>query len=41
MAATTTDASEACQRGFARLLGRDDAKKTELAEQRLAETADN
>src|SRR5262245_52632792 len=36
--AATTDAWEACRRGFARLLGRGDAKKTELAEQRLAET---
>jgi hypothetical protein len=38
VAAATTDAWEACRRGFARLLGRGDAKKTELAEQRLAET---
>jgi hypothetical protein len=37
-AAATTDAWEACRRGFVRLLGRGDAKKTELAEQRLAET---
>jgi hypothetical protein len=38
VAAATTDAWEACRRGFVRLLGRGDAKKTELAEQRLAET---
>ena len=38
VAAATTDAWEACRRGFARLLGRGDAKKAELAEQRLAET---
>ena len=38
VAAATTDAWEACRRGFARLLGRGDASKTELAEQRLAET---
>jgi hypothetical protein len=36
--AATTDAWEACRRGFARLLGRGDVKKVELAEQRLAET---
>ena len=36
--AATTDAWEACRRGFARLLGRGEAKKVELAEQRLAET---
>jgi hypothetical protein len=36
--AATTDAWEACRRGFARVLGRGDAKKAELAEQRLAET---
>ena len=38
VAAATTDAWEACRRGFARLLGRGDAKKAQLAEQRLAET---
>ena len=38
VAAATTDAWEACRRGIARLLGRGDAKKTDLAEQRLAET---
>jgi len=38
VAAATTDAWEACRRGFARLLGRGDAQKAELAEQRLAET---
>jgi hypothetical protein len=38
VAAATTDAWEACRRGFARLLGRGDVKKAELAEQRLAET---
>lgn len=38
VAAATTDAWEVCRRGFVRLLGRGDAKKTELAEQRLAET---
>jgi hypothetical protein len=38
VAAATTDAWEACRRRFARLLGRGDARKTELAEQRLAET---
>jgi hypothetical protein len=38
VAAATTDAWEACRRGFARLLGGGDAKKAELAEQRLAET---
>jgi hypothetical protein len=36
--AATTDAWEARRRGFARLLGRGDVKKVELAEQRLAET---
>jgi hypothetical protein len=38
VAAATTDAWEACRRGFVRLLGRGDARKTGLAEQRLAET---
>jgi hypothetical protein len=38
VAAATTDAWEACRRGFARLLGCGDARKTELAEQRLADT---
>jgi hypothetical protein len=38
VAAATTDAWEACRRGFVRLLGRGDAGKAELAEQRLAET---
>ena len=38
VAAATTDAWEACRRGFVRLLGRGDAKKAELTEQRLAET---
>jgi hypothetical protein len=38
VAAATTDAWEACRRGVARLLGRGDAKKAELVEQRLAET---
>jgi hypothetical protein len=38
VAAATTDAWEACRRGFVRLLGHGDAKKTELAEQRLADT---
>jgi hypothetical protein len=38
VSAATTDAWEACRRGIARLLGRGDAKKTELAKQRLAET---
>jgi hypothetical protein len=36
--AATTDAWEAARRGFARLLGRGDPKKEQLAEQRLAET---
>src|SRR5215469_8639086 len=38
VAAATTDAWEACRRGFARLLGRGDVTRAELAEQRLAET---
>jgi len=38
VAAASTDAWEACRRGFVSLLGRGDAKKTELAEQRLTET---
>ncbi|HEV2252807.1 MAG TPA: hypothetical protein VGS06_06400 [Streptosporangiaceae bacterium] len=38
VAAATTDAWEACRRGLARVLGSGDAKKAELAEQRLAET---
>jgi hypothetical protein len=38
VAAATTDAWEACRGGFVRLLGRGNAKKTGLAEQRLAET---
>src|SRR5712671_6721986 len=38
VAAATTDAWEAARRGFARLLGRGDPDRTQLAEQRLAET---
>jgi len=38
VAAATTDAWEACRRGFARLVGREDLKKEQLAEQRLEET---
>jgi hypothetical protein len=36
--AATTDAWEACRRGFARLLSRGDPRKEQLAEQRLEET---
>ena len=38
--AATTDAWEACRRGFARLLGRGDPAKTQLAGERLAESHD-
>ena len=38
VAAATTDAWEAAGQGFARLLGRGDAKQEQLAERRLAET---
>lgn len=38
VAAASTDAWGACKRGFARLLGRGDPKKEQLAEQRLEET---
>ena len=38
VAAATTDAWEAARRGFARLLGRGDLDRTQMAEQRLAET---
>jgi hypothetical protein len=38
VAAATTDAWEAARRGFARLLGRGDPDRTQMAEQRLAET---
>lgn len=38
VAAATTDAWEAARRGFARLLGRGDPARTQMAEQRLAET---
>jgi hypothetical protein len=38
--AAVTDAWEAARKGFARLLGRGDRAKTELAEERLAETRD-
>ena len=38
VAAATTDAWEACRRGFVRLLGRGDAKKEQLADRRLEET---
>ena len=38
VAAAATDAWEAARRGFARLLGRGDPDRTELAERRLAET---
>ena len=38
VAAATTDAWEACRRGFVRLLGRGDAKKGKLADERLEET---
>ena len=37
-AAATTDAWEAARRKFARLLGRGDPKREQLAEQRLEET---
>ena len=36
--AAVTDAWEAAKRGFARLLGRGDAERTELAEHRLEQT---
>jgi hypothetical protein len=36
--ASSTDAWDACKRGFGRLLGRGDSKKEQLAEQRLEET---
>jgi hypothetical protein len=38
VAAATTDAWDAARRGFARLLGRGDPDRTQLAERRLAET---
>jgi len=38
VAAATTDAWEAARRGFARLLGRGDPDRTQMAERRLAET---
>jgi hypothetical protein len=38
VAAATTDAWEAASRGFARLLGRGDRHRTDVAERRLAET---
>jgi hypothetical protein len=38
VAAATTDAWEAARRGFARLVGRGDPKRTQLVERRLAET---
>jgi hypothetical protein len=38
VAAASTDAWEAARRGFARLLGRGDPGRTEVAERRLAET---
>jgi hypothetical protein len=38
VAAASTDAWEACKRGFGRLLGRGDPKKEQVAEQRLEET---
>jgi len=38
VAAATTDAWEAARRKFARLLGRGDAKKEQLADKRLEET---
>jgi hypothetical protein len=38
--AAVTDAWEAARKGFARLLGRGDPGKTQLAEHRLAETRD-
>jgi hypothetical protein len=38
VAAAATDAWEAARRGFARLLGRGDPARTEMAEQRLTET---
>jgi hypothetical protein len=38
VAAATTDAWEACRRGFVRLLGCGDAKKEQLADKRLEET---
>jgi hypothetical protein len=38
VAAATTDAWEVCRRGFVRLLGCGDAKKEQLADERLEET---
>jgi len=38
VAAAATDAWQACRRGFARLLGRDDPAQIQLAEQRLEQT---
>jgi hypothetical protein len=38
VAAAVTDAWESARKGFARLLGRGDPGKTQLAEERLAET---
>ena len=38
VAAATTDAWEAARRGFARLLGRGEPDRTQVAERRLAET---
>lgn len=38
VAAASTDAWEACKRGFGRLLGRGDPTNEQLAEQRLEET---
>jgi hypothetical protein len=38
VAAATTDAWEAARRGFARLLGRGDAKREQLADRRLEKT---
>jgi hypothetical protein len=38
VAAASTDAWEACKRGFARLLGHGDPKHAQLAERRLEET---
>jgi hypothetical protein len=38
VAAATTDAWQACKRGFARLLGHGDPKQTQVADRRLDET---
>ena len=38
VAATTTDVWDTAKRGFAQLLGRGDAKQTQLTEQRLDDT---